>query len=583
MNKRWFALVLTIALIPGCGDVQIKTAPSEALYETKPTETVGFSVFYEVPETAGAMEAFVPDAQNAYGFRFLDDGILLFSGLENTTLTLLDSDSFRVKAAISLPCPVFPEDPEVTVSKAGVTYVDAASRELVFLDAGLEETGRISLPEACERPILSADRKQLYYCTADSLRVLDLESSIDRPVRQMRFPLQEILSLQCDDSVLQCRAVYDDGTARTLFICANTGMLLHEALEDVPLWTDGDCYFSMHMDGAYRELLCGYGDDGPNVLVTDTAPAAVYPLPEQQTVLLQGDNAEGTTDLACYHLETGGCTARISLPDSYRITDIQPDPRETALWLLCHDRNTVKDVLCRWDLTASDPEDPQIYLQPRWDRENRDEAGLSDCRELAEQLSQKHGVRILLRTGVEAFAFTGYRLEEEYQVPLLREMLRKLDAALSCYPEGFLAELALPTENGSLTVCPVRSIYREGIPEAQLPSLLHRDDRGNIWLAVTPCEDLDREVNRLLCALIDCRVLSLSDAYDSWDRSSPSGSGHQDRVRILENAMAEGQERFFASGFMQSELRQLSLGIRESFEAARTADRLHWEQYLSAP
>ena len=98
---------------------------------------------------------------------------------------------------------------------------------------------------------------------------------------------------------------------------------------------------------------------------------------------------------------------------------------------------------------------------------------------------------------------------------------------------------------------------------------------------LTPTPELERQTHSLLLDLIDCRVLSVRDTYDSWDRSSPTGSGHRERIEILKSAMTEGCSESFASAVMQEKLRRICLGIREAFHTVKTVPELPWEQYLA--
>ena len=139
-----------------------------------------------------------------------------------------------------------------------------------------------------------------------------------------------------------------------------------------------------------------------------------------------------------------------------------------------------------------------------------------------------------------------------------------------------LQELAEQTESGMLNICLVRSIA----PSDPI-SLLHWDRSCNAYLLLTPTPELERQFHRLLSDLIDCRVLGLSDAYDSWNRADPTGSGHWERVQILETAMTGGRSESFGSEIMQEKLRQICLGIREAFRTAKASESLPWEQYLT--
>ena len=579
MHKRWFALVLMMALIPGCSGRIIEPAPSEALYETKPTDPVGFSSLSDVSVPDDVRQSGVLNTRDAVGFRIMGTDFLVFSGNRHTKLTLLDGQTLTSKAEAVLSQIISPENPAVTVTAEGATYVDSTTQELVFLDPLLNESRRISLPEISGQAVLSSNQQLLYYCTCGGVRVLDTTTGIERPVREMAFSQQEAIALHCANTVLQCQVTRDDGTVHTLFISTESGRLLYESGQQIPLWTDGTLYFAIHMDGMYRELLSGSPDFGPSLLVTETEPAAITPMPEQKAVLLHMPSPDGSMVLEGYHLETGRKICRISLPQNHRIIDIQPDPQADRLWFLCHDTVAGTDFLFSREL--SDSMDSSTYFQPRRSRKNPDSDGLAQCEKMAAQLSRKHGVQICISADVSEVSLGTYRLLPEYQVPLIRQMLTELDAALSRYPEGFLQELALFTDSGSLNICPVRSIYPQDSPDTALPNLLYRDDRRDVWLVFSPESGFVQRLDHMLCDLIDSRVLGISDAYDSWDRRSATGSAHSDRVLMLETAMQSNQTAYFSSGYMQSSLRQLCLGIREAFETAKDAESLFWEQHLS--
>lgn len=618
MKIRWLALVLVLTLFCGCGGPETETVPSEALPETKPTESVGFYDPYSYLEQAtdGAVKAYPLDIENTTGIAFLGDDILLFSGYPNTTLTLLAGENRYIKAEISLSCPVSPEDPGVTVSTGGVTYVDETSRELVFLNEMLAEIRRFPLPDGCGTAALSADGKLLYYCTADALRVLDLETELDRLIKEMHFPCQDLTALHCGDTVLQCSATYDDGNSYTLFFSAETGELLYETQGDVPLWTEGDLYFTIHMDGEYRELISGSLHFGPSILVAETEPWDTVPVLEQQSVLLYSKDGSSSV-LDCYHLESGLHTARVTLPGGYEPFSVRSDPSETALWFLCCDPYTGQNILCAWDLDKASTEDSKNYLQPRWDWENPDLDGLARCRTLADRISDEHDVQILLWTEATEFQPNDYTLVPEYQVPLIEKRLYELDGILSCYPDGFLREAA-SRSSGRLNICLVRGIYGSADTGAleSAAGIQYWDQNINIYLAVTLGDDMARHVHHELFQIIDSRVLSICSAYDNWNDLNPQNFQYdrdytsnirqndwnlvagderyfidfsamtcpnEDRAKIMEYAMMEDQGNTFASAPMQAKLRQLCLGIRQAFHLELASQSFRWEQYLTEP
>ena len=617
MKLRWLALSLVLAVLCGCSAPVDSEEGTQAIAQQKPTETVGFSVFPEgqALDEAGAVEAFPLATEGAQGIRFLGPNILVFSGYRNTVLTLLSGQTLEILAEITLPCPIFPEEPAVIVDDQGITYVDKFSRELVFLDESLTETRRLTLPEDCGVPALSGDRRQLFYCTGQGLQVLDPETGLDRSIREMQFPVQEPVALHWNDQVLECAVLQEDGSFRTLFLSTETGALLYESPEDMTLWTGNSLYVTTHMDGEYQELLSGSDHFGPSVLVTEQEPLGMAPILEQSSILLWHEQ-DGSLSLDLYQLESGAHTASVLLPDFCVPLSTQPDPVENSLWFLCCQPDTGKDLLCRWDMEQSKVSEPGCWLQPRWDSENPDAEGLARCRELAREISEKYHVNILLWTDAIAVQPWDYTLVAEYQVPLLRSSLARLDEALSLYPPGFLKEAAAATPSGTLNICLVRQI--QGNPqEDSLESALGLqfwDSGGNAYLAITAQEDPAQHLHHELFHIIDSRVLSTCDAYDNWKDLNPPdfqydtqnyhraggdklsllsggdrcfvdlyamGSAKEDRARIMEYATAPHQEDLFSPPAMQAKLRQLCIGIREAFSL--TAEAYPWEQYLDTP
>lgn len=624
MNKKWPALFLMLLLLCSCG-TQEETAPtsSEAPAAThrtpEPTESVGFYQPESILEvsTDGAIKTYPLGITDAVGIRFLGDDILLFSGNDNTTLTLLSGSQRYIKAQCQLSCPVSPEDPAVVVSDHGLTYADRSDHALVFLNNQLQEVSRISLPKDCNKIVLSQDRRLLYYCTPESLRVLDLESEVDRLLREMQFPQQELVALHWADTVLQCNVMYDDGSQRCLFSRAEDGSLLAETSEEIPLWTANDIYFTTHMDGTYLELITGSSASDISVLVSDQKYIAMEPALDSHGILMYRQKEDGRTVLDWYQLDSGTRSAQAILPGPYHPRGVQSDPATNTLWFLCYDNLTEQDLLCAWSLDFSATEDDTVYLQPRFTRENPDLEGLEECRLQALRISIKHDVQVLIWEDATAFQPWDYTLVPEYQVPLIHQKLEELDVILSAYPSGFLKEAASQTGNGRLTICLVRAI--NGNPDTNaLPSaagLQFWDQAAQAYLAVTPREDMSQHIYHELFHIIDSRVLSSCNAYDNWNSLNPKGFSYdsnytannsrnqaylsgehryfidlystsfpkEDRARIMEYAMLEGRQNLFQSDPLQAKLRQICIGIRKAFDLEHEPSSFRWEQYLKTP
>ena len=623
MNRKWLVLLLAL-LLCGC---QSQQTPREAagvsvpaIAVAEPTEPVGFYAPDSAAETAtgGAVKAFPLGMDDVAGLRFLGDDILLFSGDETTTLTLLTGESRHIKAQAALPYPVQPDDPAVVVDDRGITYADHVNRVLVTLNGDLEEISRISLPDNCHTPVLSADRRSLYYSTVDSLQVLDLETGLTKRLREMAFPVQELTGLHCGDTVLQCNAVYGDGSRHTLFLAADTGMVLYDCPEDMQLWTHDDFYIALRMDGDYPEWLIGSGNSEPQVLVLDREPSGMIPMAQLQTMLTYSLRDDSTLFVECYQLEAGTGTASVTIPDIADLRSPQWDTATDSLWYLSSGNSGTGDVLYAWSMNSYEFSGDESYLQPRWTRTNPDLDGLARCSLLAREISARHGVNVLIWADAAASQPWDYTLVPEYQVPLLRRRLEELDLILSHYPEGFLAKAASGTGFGPLSICLVRSITGKpgtGALDSAM-GLQFWDEGGRAYLAITLGSDMAQHLYHELFHIIDSRVLSTCNAYDDWNKLNPKGFSYdiqyasarseegraflteenryfidlyamcypkEDRARIMEYAMLDGKEDLFRSAPMQAKLRRLCLGIRKAFHLEEEPVTYRWEQYLDTP
>ena len=178
--KRIITLVLAALLIL-CG-CNTQPEPTTAPTDPPATDPVPITEPIGIYDAASEIEASTDGALKAYPLSWTDsigavpmgDDLLLFSGVDSTTLTKLSGETLYTSAITSLSCSIYPSDAAVHVSDMGVTYYNERSNQLIFLDAQLKEVKQVSLPENISgTPALSADRQQLYYCTADALRCMN--------------------------------------------------------------------------------------------------------------------------------------------------------------------------------------------------------------------------------------------------------------------------------------------------------------------------------------------------------------------------------------------------------------------------
>lgn len=614
--KRIIPLLLMLLALCGCSTEP--ELPGETAGETLPDEPTGF---YD-PEselessTQGAVQVYPLNRSDCYGLLPMGEDLLLFAGAESTTLIKVSGSNLYITATADLDCTILPESCSVQVSEKGVTFYDERCRELVFLDPSLNEVSRIALPEDIQgEPALSADRKSLYYCTADALRVFDMETGFHKLLKEMSFEDQRVSRLHCADTVIECTT----GPGRTLFISAGTGMTLWESSEGLELTTNGQAYFAVRADGIYRELLVGTADIGPYALYFDDIHAAAIPLLETGAAVLASSQTDLTTvTLHYFDLESGMRTASLELDGPSIPRSIHADPNSGAVWLLRYDDTYDCDTVYRWNPQQSPTGDDAIYISDRITSENPDAEGLVRCQEKAAEVSIKHGVDVRVWTDAVSEAPEGYTLTAEYQVPVILECLEILDQALASYPAGFLKETASGTSDGTLRLCLVRAI--EGSPTAGSPEttagIQFWDDQDNACICLCASPALEQNLYHELFHIIESRVLSTCSAYDDWDDLNPDGfeydysyldnlnrevSGltegeskafidtysmsfpREDRARIMEYAMMPGNEEYFTSAVLQAKLRILCQGIREAYALEDSPETYLWEQHLEEP
>lgn len=620
--KRLLPLILILLLLCGCG-----TDPAHPSETAAPAEAAGTEPgsFYEPDSdlevtTEGAVQVYPLDRMDCYGMLPMGEDILLFTAVEYTKLVKLSGSGLHVTAAVDLDCMIAPEDASVQVSEKGVTYYDEFQQELVFLDTNLKEVSRISLPEdILGAPVLSTDRKSLYYCTSDALRVLDLETGLHKLLKEMFFDYQCVDGLHCGDTILECSTADSVGNWNSLFVSTQTGEMLWETPFGIDLTTNGQSYFALHYDGAYPEMLVGTAGEEPLALRCDDVDANAIPLLQTgSTVLVSAAEDYSSVTLQYYDLETGKRTAALELTGGSIPWSIHPDPNGDGLWFLRYDDAYGCDTLYHWFPERMPTGDETVYLSARRTYEAPDLEGLAECKEKAAEISIRYGVNIRIWTDALAEQPWDYTFYAEYQVPLILDCLNKLDQALSRYPSGFLSEAASGTGSGTLRISLVRTIQGSADTGSldSATGIQFWNDSDDAYICLIADSNLEQNLHHELFHIIDSRVLSTCSAYDQWDTLNPEGFEYdydyltnqyrqdydltdgearafidiysmsfpkEDRARIMEYAMMDGNEFYFTSPVMQSKLRQLCLGIRQPFDLEESADVYRWEQYLTEP
>ncbi len=600
------AALLAAAMLCGCGgegcDPTTQTPETlAAVTEPSGCYTPGSDV---EQQTGGAVRAYSLQAADCYAIAMDGEDVLLLSGTEVTSLTRLAGENLYVTAQASLDLSLPAENLQITGN--GITYYDDAACQVVYLDADFKEVKRIQTPaEMTGYPILSANRMKLYYCTADALRVLDLETGLDRLLKEMTYENQSLQGILLDDTVLYC-TIRDGGTETALFLSAENGAKLGQTQGDLTITSYGSSYYASRPEGIMVEKIFGQAEGEAQTL--NILDETMY-LEEIGCALGIAPSEDGLT-LRCYDLTSGLCAAELCLDDQ---TLLGAETDGTFVYLLAEDGQGGQ-TLYRWDIAQTPSGDETLYTSPRYTLENPDTEALAACAQEAQRIGEVYGLEILV--GLEAAEVQpwDYEFSPEYQPLIIRQELAKLEALLENFPAGFFEALAETASGQPVKLCLVRGITgspESGSLEAANGIQFWQDEAA--YTVIAAGDTLERTFYHELFHVIETRVFSECTAYYDWDSLNPKdfsydysytsaadreGSKYledetrafidayamtypkEDRARIMEYAATAGNENYFISDTMQAKLKTLCQGIREAFDLREYPNVLIWEQYL---
>lgn len=618
MRKVLIPILLAVLLLLGCHAEPTNnpgtTADAPSGETSSPLSSQPQTPRHPLEEaTGGSIQIWDVPVEEVYGVACMGGDLLLLSGYDWTTLTLLAGDTMEVTAQVVVPTGIYAEEASVRISDKGVTYYDSGQRQVVFLGPDLTEAERIQLPEKFEGfPVVSQDRRFLYYSTDDEIRVIDAQNGLDRLLRSTAGIYYNLTELLCDGTVLQCSVV--DGTFSTVFLSAETGETLAQVDDSLVLSVGQNAYYLTRMDGSYTERLAGRFGEDPLLLFCDAEYLMDFPLPEQDAVIYRTQTDNGIS-LDYYELATGFCPYRLRIPEQYSVFGITSDASGSGVWMLCYDEAAGSTLLCHWDPEMNPTGDTSSHFRPRSTAENPDLDGIARCREQAAVLEQTYGVRILLWKDALEMLPAAYTVEPEYQTAVIRQDLNRLDEVLRCFPKDFYSVSAVSSGQTPLNICLVRSLTGDvsmrALESAQGLTCWSEDGQGYIFLPAGSL--LTGTFFHEMSHVIDIRVISACSAYDDWYSLNPPGFEYdydyitnldrfdydyleednrffidtyamsfptEDRATIMEYAMQTGNGDFFISEPMQAKLRRICVGIREAYNLTDSDGPLLWEQYL---
>lgn len=622
MKRILLLLFAIVFLLCGCLETPKATVPSSE----PPTETIPPEPETTAPDLEGDLGIQEPDGAleeagirkyplpraDHYAVRVMGDGLLLFSGTEDTTLTLLRDDTEPVCVTIT---DIFlsGDDASVAVGAKGVVYYDDIYNEMVKLDDRLQEESRLPMPaDMGSEPVFSSDLARAFYFDRKGiLRVLDVESGISRRLTDEKSGQPRIIGSHFGDTVLECKTSVD-GKDEYLMIDAENGALLFRSFDTMELTTSGEWYFVPWMERLTTDFIFGERE-GERSCFAPEEMGTYVPLPAHRSVASLMTVEEGC-QIAIYSLSEPS-VSRVMIPECAPV-DVVMDDRLDWLWLLDEGRDGAQ-VLYSWDPSVSVQEVESSYITPYYTAEAPDTEGLDRIVQEAKALGDRFGLRIQIHQAAIENQPSDYSFTPEHLVPVYDHYLKLLETQLEIYPESMLKKLSKSSSNGRLTICLVRSISGTGDMGAlAVTGGVQYWKGGNAYLAMAMEDGCEQTFHHELFHAIDTYVLAETKAYDFWDSLNPKGFSYdrdyvkntfrnpeqyltgddrafvdtysmsfpkEDRARIMEFAVQEGQEEVFASEAMQKKLRTLCRGIRSAFGLGGSSEVFRWERYLQTP
>ena len=187
--KRPLSLLLVCLCLCGCAAAPAAEAP----IPQRPSSAVSVA---GSPDDGSILRAFPLGISDANGLIPFGEHLLLFSGRDITTLTLLRTADLTVTAETVLDIFLSAGDPSLRVGTGALSFYDPVQKETLVLDTSLNVLRQISLPgNAVGSPILSSDGETLYYCTSDAIRSLDLLTGIRRCIKALSYSHQSLSGL----------------------------------------------------------------------------------------------------------------------------------------------------------------------------------------------------------------------------------------------------------------------------------------------------------------------------------------------------------------------------------------------------
>ena len=569
--KKSLALLLAVLLLCGCVAPPVETEGTTeptTMPTTQPTETTQprpVGLYQEGSDiellTQGAVRAY-PLKSHCNTMGLMGEKILVFFDGERTQVHAYAGEEMILEQSASM-YPLLGDDGlGLQTMAGGMSHYDIDTQTLVILDNDLKETARLILPDGIlDTPIVSQDRKNVYYCDAQGICVMDVETGISHPLRRHEGKQMELMGLLFDGNLLACRVTDGQGNATVSFIQTGNGQQLFTDHGLEYIYGYGEDFFLLRHDEDGSEHLFGTREGDMQVFYPDEGEL-------MEALALGGMLIRDEDSLDLFDLATGLCSASLSLEGLVNVRCITPDERG-YIWFLACEEATDSDVLYRWEVAMSPADDETVYTSPRYTEENPNVEALEALQDRAAAIADIFGIR--LRVGMYGNMEPWQNFRNEHRVDIVDDSLTRLEQLLAQFPEGFLERLGWISDRGALTISLVREM--ENGPSAQIWY------DGSAYIVLEIREDMSTALYTSLYRVIDTFILDEISQLDEWDAENPA----QDRNDLFVAAMTANNGEYFADDDVQYKLYRLCRAIRYAFGLRRYESMLPWEQYLDEP
>ena len=593
--KRLLLILMMALLLTGCAGRQ-ELIPENSTEPTNETVSLYIPNSSVEQQSGGAVKVYVPENTTYIGMATMADKVVLVTDLSE--LTLMDRETGEPGNSIKVGETISCEAADFTVSDRGISYYREDGRELVFLNTSLQQQAKVEIPQGVSgHPCVSHTHQEVYYCKDKEVRALHMQTGISRLVKSQVCRSIELVASHLDGTMLACKVTDEQGAEGMIYIDSATGQTLDDANQLTDIQTGDTQYLVRRVDGIVQQQIFGTLETKPQMITVEEPLTAAFQLGGGYRWYMD----QGALVMDFYDFTTGTHSAHVRMVGVSEPICVDADDR--YIWVLAKEGE--RDLLYRWDVSASATGEEHSYIEPLYTRENPDTEGLAQCAQRAGEIGQTYGIH--LHVGQDALAVNGgYVLEDEYLVPALTEMLDRIEVLLTQFPEGFLRQ---SLARGQMHISLVRSI--DGDRE-----MVQFYENGDAYVLLQVSEKIEETFLHGVAYVIDSHVLGNSRDYDDWKRLNPEGFDydyhyyayrshqdseyltdenrafadayamtfpHEDRCRLFVYAMTEGNASVFATDTMQAKLRRMCQGIREAYDYEKSSQTFLWEQYLEQP